>query len=260
MKGLAAVNGAPGGGKPQEESKIVTVDIPSPEAVVDQVLTQGCRHLIQKNSPWADQELKAASLLEQDLEQFFQYPISIILNPDKVNLETEKSLLIYEKRFNSLSEKEKTLYEIEQLMQSLTKSSTLISDVITVADELFTNVARHASGKKTEKESTNLTNGVLFIGKSSDRLVVGCRDASGSLNIKSLLTRVRDCYRKGLSQAMNMGKGGAGLGSFLILNVCLSYFISVIKGRQTLICATLPLGMGNRKRSTLSKNLHWIEK
>jgi hypothetical protein len=108
-------------------------------------------------------------------------------------------------------------------------------------------------------EMQNPFKGQLFAGVLDDRLGIGCRNPFGSLQLKPLLNKMQKCYGDGVGESINMGPGGAGIGSFLVFNTGSSYYVAIVKGEATVLSISVPINMSARKRGELPKNLHFFE-
>lgn len=156
-------------------------------------------------------------------------------------------------------------------MESKGLSQTLIEDVVCVADELFTNAVYNAP---FVDKRTHLNPGIsrsemeihleadkpvrLFLAHDESRMVLGCKDPFGTLNLVKYFNTIKATYLRGPAATMNFGPGGAGLGSYLIFNAGSSLYFGVSPGNVTIICCVIPLGMSYRKRAEMPKHLHWI--
>ena len=98
----------------------------------------------------------------------------------------------------------------------------------------------------------------LFMASDGQILLLGCEDPYGTLQPPKVLNKLRDCYSFGVSQAINFGQGGAGIGCFLMMEQSSSYFLMANPGIKTTVMTCLPLGVPVRVSSAIPKNLHLI--
>lgn len=256
-----------------DDNVILVCDELPPEEVMEIAVDKKIRHIVQKNSLNFEIELNSAADMITKNSEFLDYPMASILSPQRKNKEIENDLCILNMNFSKSSEKHGMLSEIKESIFTLSKSSTLMSDVLSLSDELITNAVFNApfvdedninSGVSRSKGEVTMDEGLsgtLFMGCDGSRLVVGCKDPYGKLNLNNLFQRIVNCYKSGVGNAINLeGKGGAGIGSYMVYSLCSSYYAFVESGRATFISCCLPLKMGSSKRSRLPKNLHYFEK
>ena len=73
-----------------------------------------------------------------------------------------------------------------------------------------------------------------------------------------VLERIRKCMELGVANAIRQGEGGAGIGSYMVFDACLSYYAGVTPGKESVVCVTMPLGLNRRTMAGLPKNIHLI--
>lgn len=251
---------------PRREVAIGVGEDLSPKEVLRKALQVKVPQIIQKNTLMAEEEKETSILLYRQTSVLFEYPLSVILRPDKVTQEQEEALAFLDVSVSSSAQKKATLDTLEGHLQGLTKA-TLIPDVRLVADELLSNAIYNAPFTDLENQSPGASRvegevaselpARLLAGHDGDRLVVACFDQYGTLNVEKLIARIQSCYHTGAAANMNRTtEGGAKIGSYLIFQSCLSYYAAVEPGVRTLVAATFPLLLNRRKRESLTKNLH----
>jgi len=242
------------------DKKIAICRDTPPEKNLAKTLETNIKHIVQINALEFKKEVATSDLMIVDPNKFFENPSAAILDPVNFAKNCQKIEPIFNYKFTNLSEKGKIINRIETVLLKFCKSKSFIYDVQLVSDELITNAIFHATEDiDTRKDYMTVPNqGEIFIAKDKNRIVVGCKDTHGKLNPKKLFTRLHLCYTSEIAEKINMGKGGAGIGSFLIYNVSSSYYVAVCENVQTIVCSLIPLQMGNRKRQKLPKNLHYI--
>lgn len=239
--------------------------------ILELALREGASHICQKQG-WAyDLENATASALTKSPPSFFTHPLSVILKPGHaVSPEAEAAVLSFERIFNSSVQKESVLNDLQESLKTVSNSQSFIDQIVAVADELVTNVLFNAPfvrggrnpGKNRLTEQVDLENGKvgrLFFGVDESRLALCCEDPFGSLNLKNYLSRILRCYEQGVSESINFGTGGAGIGSYIIFEAGTSSYIGVCPGRKTLVGCVVPYKMSGRRRGELPKHLHVIE-
>lgn len=210
---------------------------------------------VQENSLNPEKAIQLAALMVTDRERFFSDPVQSILNPRKdtsINITT-----IYNRDYNSLTEKYQVLEEIEKALNQFVNSSSLVYDVESISDEFITNSIFHANDIQNRKDHMETGEwGNLKLCLTDSELLIICQDPHGKLIPSYLFSRIYTCATSDIAGTINMGQGGAGIGSFLVHSMSSSYIIAVKENVQTIISSVLPLKMSNRKRVQLPKNVY----
>jgi hypothetical protein len=244
-----------------------------PEAVLHLATDLGFMHVCQKDGHEYSKDLSSANSLVGREDNLLLFPVASILSPEKLSLEEERRVLRVDYSFDCAVQKRELLNELTKASHTMMLSQTLIDDVIAVADEMFTNAVYNAPfvdvntqknlGMDRKKQDVRMDpgkKGRLFLAQDDTRLLVGCTDPYGSLDLKRYLNKINATYSRGPAAAINYGPGGAGIGSYIIFNAGSSLYFGVWPGRATIICCVIPLGLSNRKRIQLPKHLHWIQR
>jgi hypothetical protein len=256
----------------QTVSKFIGLtDKAEPQEVLDLSVQENLNQVIQVSSIELSKEISSSLLIQNSGELFLQCPLATILDPSNVNPEAEKKFQQFEFIFSRIDQKREMLDKLNAYLQTCKGIRSAISDLCLAADELFTNAIFNAPGAGGEGPDTPVERtrkdirmadgktGRLFLGIDDSRIVLGCEDPYGSLNPLGQILRIRDCYIKGVGNSVQLDEsGGAGIGSFLIFQLAMSFYSIVQSGKKTIICCTFPLNMGQRKRDGLLKNLHYL--
>jgi hypothetical protein len=245
----------------------------APENLLHLATDLGFMHLCQKQGHAYEKEVEAAKALIGAEESYLEFPASVVLSPEKMSAVTERGLICMDRQFNSSQQKREVLEELTKVAQSKGLSQTVIDDALAVADEMFTNAIYNAPfvdpqttknpGINRQCEEVTLSGGKfgrLFLANDEQRLLIGCSDPYGSLDLKRYLNKIKATYVRGPAATMNFGPGGAGIGSYIIFNAGASLYFGVWPGHATVLCCVIPLGISNRKRMQLPKHLHWIQR
>lgn len=237
-------------------------------AILDMFLNQKLHHVVQRSNLEHDKEILVSLDMDRDPNCFFTHPISTILRIENPNDETEKKLRKISFEVVNSDDKNKLLEDVANYVRGLTKANSLINEVLNTADELYTNAIYNApyvdysndkSGAERDLKNIKIVEDKrphVFIGHDSDRIVLGCSDKFGMLNIRKLLERVKKCYENELSKVINYENGGAGIGAFMIFESSASVYIGVKQGIQTQICCSFAYKLSSVSRSQLPKNIH----
>jgi hypothetical protein len=266
----AAVRLPSSGGTTHVEGLHVGQDL-EPIEVLSRGLEMGSGHVVQMGGPHSNDELKASELLLVQPRLITKFPIATLLCPAHVDEAMETRLQKLSYAFSRTGQKAEVLQLIEKNLFHTVKSQSLRSDIATIADELLTNAIFNAPYVNEENTSPGLSrssagsmpagmSGQFFLGATEDRVLIGCRDPYGSLNVGRLLERIKNCYANSVAGTMNMSaQGGAGIGSFMVFNASSSYVVAVEKGKITVVCAILGTKGSSRARQEAPKNLHVID-
>jgi hypothetical protein len=230
-------------------------------------------HICQKQGFNFDREIASSTELVASPEAFKEFPIASVLTPEDLSQVSERALTCVDERFDGSHAKRDLIEKVTKALQAKGLSQTMIDDVLSVTDEMFTNavfnapfvdpvtqanpgVDRHATQVKFDAGKQAR----IFLAHDESRLLVGCEDPFGSLNLLRYLKKIKDTYERGPGATMNFGSGGAGLGSYIIFNAGSSLYFGVWPGCATMLCCVIPMGMSYRKRIQLPKHLHWIQR
>ncbi|MGE3386047.1 MAG: hypothetical protein AB7K41_04900 [Bdellovibrionales bacterium] len=207
--------------------------------------------MVQKNKEGFCQDLKLAGLLVEHPDQYFtQGPLIV----------TAGQLQSCQIFFDSAADKEKTFDRAIGFLDALQSEITNQAAVV-VLEELFMNATIDAPKEAQRKGlQPNKKQCEFYLCHDENTLQISCSDPYGSLDLKKLLARMDEVYRKGAGEAINFdGAGGAGIGCYLLFEQCKTLIIGVRPGLQTKVSCLIPLKMSRRRKSEISKSLHSFE-
>jgi hypothetical protein len=243
-----------------------------PQELIELMLKGPDLHLCQPQGLMYDQELLTVDLLSKDKSHFFLAPATALLWPKEIGKRDEEMSLLLNRSFQDSDEKRAVLDEVKARLGSITKSSSLIDEVLSVADEFVTNALYNAPyvdpvtfvNQRIDRLTTRVVfpsgkHARLFVAEDGKRLLVGVQDPFGSLSVKEYLNKIVRCYSAGVQNSINFGQGGAGIGSYIIFNAGSSLYYGVIPGQVTMLACVMPYRMSRRQREGLPKHLHWIK-
>lgn len=248
--------------------EVIFTDNAQTTTVLDYCLNKKINHFVQKSNILHNKEISVSESMNTDPNLFSNFPLSVIHGERNPTPQTEKLLKKVSFEVENVLDKIKLLSEIEGLVSGVTKSTSLMHDILNTVDELFTNAVYNAPYVNFDNEKSgidrNFENAVfetnkkpyLFAGYDQERIIVGCKDQYGSLNIEKLLSRIKNCYESNISRVINYGSGGAGIGAYLIFESSCSLYLNVNKGKHTLICCSFAYKLNATSRSQIPKNLH----
>lgn len=214
------------------------------------------RHIVQKDGIAFDTEVSLSRVMIDKPNVFLAQPLETILGLGEGASHLPNISLTY----STNEGKGGALRQFENFLQALPGSRAIREQAMLVADELYTNAAKNAWPNGLRPDEGPIRPGTVeFFARADDqRLIIGCRDSFGELGLARVLSRIQSCYDNGVAKSINRGKGGAGIGSFLVFDGAISYYAGVELGRRTVVCVALPLGIGYREASHLPKNIHLL--
>ena len=246
----------------------------APAKLLHLVTTQSLFHAVQRQGFAFDQELLAAQRMVAAPDTFLTSPVSSILSPGQHDETAERGPRLADIAFFSSNAKKDVMAQVQAAVLTRSSSATMLEDVLAMTDELYTNAIYNApyvdfaSGRnpgvsRLDAAEIRYKAGLesrLIVAADERRLLIGCVDPFGSLNLLRYLHRIKETYVRGPAATMNFGPGGAGLGSYIIFNSASSLYFGVWPGVATVLFCVLPLGISYRKRVELPKHLHWVQR
>jgi hypothetical protein len=249
--------------------KVFVTDNQSSKEVLASITDHGFDHVCQGSNPLFATDLNTSALILKDQSIFLKNPTEAILQPIELMHDKKGQSVVFSESFNIHSQKSGLLDRVENRLLNLKINSTIRSDIRLIADELFTNAIYHApyaglgidriqiQNEFSEKLRRPPELSTIFIGKNSDTIVIGCEDKYGSLDNQKLIRQIKKCEYENPGECIIMDERyGAGIGSYMIFNLSMSYYSIVNKNKCTIICCTLPITVSNRARQIFSKNIH----
>jgi hypothetical protein len=242
------------------EDLIEVVEACSPADVIRRVQNSSARHIIQKDGLFFEAELDLAKRMVSDPLGFIQSPIETIFNQTYAQMDADDEYRSLKLQLTPMDRKTVVLKAFETFMTALDGTRAILDQAYIVADELFTNGSKNAwpNGRGTDTPPTVDGTVQFFAHADKSRLVIGCRDSYGALGFDKILARIGQCYQNGVADSIQQGKCGAGIGSFMVFNMAISYYAGVDPNRCTVVCVSLPLGLSHRKIEMLGKNIHLV--
>ncbi|MEK7355834.1 MAG: hypothetical protein AAB250_05265, partial [Bdellovibrionota bacterium] len=155
--------------------------------------------------------------------------------------------------------KSNTIDQFDAYLKALSGVRPIRDEAMMIADELYTNGAKIGfDPSRLSKGAVLVRPGIVEFFARSDgmRLVLGVRDSYGLLKFEQVLSRIAKCFEEGMAGSIKQGEGGAGIGSFMVFNACISYYAGVERGKRSVVCVSLPVGIGRREGNAIPKNIH----
>lgn len=241
--------------------------------VLEWLMGSELRQICQKSNPFFHVDVNCSARMLAEEEEFLARPLTMILDPEEILGKKEAEFILFSQEFSCLNAKKEAVVQLLNTLRGLQfKTSTMESAQI-IVDELASNAIFNAPfvnlddgtnpGIDRKLENIKMPEGhkaELFVGMDQQRLIIGCRDSFGTLRLKDAFKKLHKCYLGGLQKEMNMGRGGAGIGSFMVFEQCVGYYAAVVHGQQTLICCAIPYNVASKTRDSYAKNIHYFEK
>lgn len=255
--------------KPDDE-KIILCDKLTAVEVLSICSDKHANHIVQKSNIKSDAELKLSSSMTNSPEMFIRFPLSVIMGAEHPTEQTEKERQGLSFFMTVPEDRESILSQIEQYIGKHCKRKSVIDDIRLAADELITNclfnapyVNKDNSNATVDRISSEISIDAdkkphIFAGFDANRVIIGCTDYYGRLNVRKLIERIKLCYVNNPSSMINYEAGGAGIGSYLIFDTCMSYYVAVDPEVATTICCAFPVNMSAVERNQIPKNIHII--
>lgn len=239
--------------------------------VINFALNSNLQHLCQREGFASISEIQSASCIYAKPDGFLRSPILAILCPESAEVRSEREYLIADCSFKSSNQKADICNTFANAMREATIRGAVASDVISVVDEMFTNAVYHGPlGRRRTKEDGSPPDtvsfeldkmGRLFLAKDESRIVVGCVDPFGSLDVRHFLTKMHQVALSGSANSINLDSCyDGGLGGYMMFEFVSSLYVGVWKGSATILCGVIPYNLSSVRRVQLPKHLHLIER
>jgi hypothetical protein len=234
------------------ENSILVIEGLDNADVINQISQKKYGAIINKKSPFYIRDvIRTAKIMEQP-ETYFQDPLKLIFD------EVPRAFRI---NFNKKEDKEKIISETVKFFQDI-RSSMAMDAIYAVIQELFMNSIYDAP-REAQKLNMPLMvkDAELLVAHDSEFIIMSCIDHFGSLNIEKFLNRMKLVSDNGAGNSINMDvdKGGAGIGCYILFNHCLDLIIGVNQGKCTRFTCLFPFRMGQRSFGSIIKNIQIIE-
>jgi hypothetical protein len=254
-----------------EEPTIATAANLESQDLIRLACSSGFQHIVQASTHFPN-EINTAALMSSEPDQFIKHPLASILDPTGVSADREQSLTGLSIEVRTLQQRKEIRARTQEYLEKIACPQTLFDDVHLIIDELISNAVYNAPYQVRSSETNpgiarvknndtipgNLA-AKLFLGKLENRLVIGVQDPFGALEPPRLLQRFERCQTEGVGQNIRWGKGGAGIGSFMVYERSSSLYMGVHQSRSTVICSQVSLIKSARARSLLPKSIHWFD-
>jgi len=223
--------------------------------LVNHVLSQDLRFLLQKNPKFFVEDLETAARLLESPQSYFAKAEEVLLPSLEKKMSAE---------FCSPNDKAALKTNCHDFISDL-NSQNVAESLEAILEELYMNAILDApvEAKKRGWKHDLYDQGQkarMTIVRNATRLFITCEDPFGALEPKKFLGRLHQVLEQGAGEVMNFKKeGGAGIGCSLIFEHCSSLFLGVLPQKKTVVSCAIPLGLSYRQRAKMQKSLHLIE-
>lgn len=238
----------------------------SPFQTVSQMVKTGVWQIVQTGHRNTEDRVRLAARLIQRPDEFLSDPAAQIFSSKQAN---PKRSHYKERRweFRSSSEKNALKRELLDFAKLAPGIRPILPSIDYIADELITNAIYNApfgeSGMTLDRSTAVVLDphmmAQMIVAYDQEKIFVGCLDLFGSLNCDLLLKKLFKAYKIGISKAMNMGSGGAGIGIIRMIELAKEIFAVVEEGKRTVVGCTFLLGKASSKIVNSSKNFHFLQ-
>ena len=245
-------------GTPEEPVEPNTIGIAGslePRHVIDLHVDCGMDHIIQRDGLAFDKEVELAQSMISDPQRFLREPLSTIFG------NSPSEFVDFEVSCGPNDKKKDILLQFETFLAGLRGARAIREAALLIADELYTNGVKNGTPIQGNVNAGKIRQDwVRFVARAdNDRLVLGCIDSYGALDITMMTKRIQTCFANGVAQSINQNQNaGAGIGSFMVFNAVASLYIAVECKRQTIVLCAMPLGKRLKETVDLPKNLHTL--
>jgi hypothetical protein len=238
--------------RPKPDRSILISDQLDIYSVINEINLNKFSAILNKRSPYYVRDVIRTSKIMEKPELYFKDPLKLVFE------EVPRSFRI---NFNKKEDKQRIINEAVYFFKQI-RSTMALEAIYAVIEELFMNAVYDAP-----REAQKLNYGLevkdseLLISHDSELIIISCIDYYGSLNIQKFLNRMQLVTNTGAGDSINMDvdKGGAGIGCYILFNHCLDLIIGVNHGVATRFTCIFPFRMGQKNFSSITKNIHFID-
>lgn len=241
----------------KEPSQIIVGKGIDNRELMNLIVDRGARHVVQMpNLDFIRQMNFCANVLSHPGE-FFENPQSFLVELGDRSL-INMPMGIFHYPTNRFLNKDYVLEALRRDLEGIPRGHKILDPALIVADEMLMNILKDAP-MYFQKNFPNLDpkgrTSSLTIAFDHERLLLWTEDDYGSLSVDKMINRLRECYQSEQIDPLMQDGQGAGLGCRIIFDTSVSMSVFVKPGKKTVFCAMLPLGLSNRQREGLPKNL-----
>lgn len=224
----------------------VSRDMP-PAALVDLVVDRKLRFCLNSSSRLFENQMQTARIMIMQPDTYLTHPVSSVLGQNGNALKLRVQC-------DARDKKDATLAEVDEVVRGIPGARSVREAVVMAADEMYTNASKNSGPLTEERRSKKPGQIQFFVGSDQGRVVLACSDTYGELQLERMMGKVQNCYRQGVTQSINQGPGGAGIGTYLIFENACALYIGVEKSRRTVVACAFAFGVDSEE--TNKKSIH----
>lgn len=238
------------------------------EEVVQYWAENQVHHLVQyPHEPFGESLILAARIICEP-EKLVVNPWNSLWTPKGMTGSTDDEVEVWRFPFRSSTQKDEILESVTQTILSIKKSSRLATAVSFICDEFFTNaiywgprnITRQSTFAKLRRLAYEYPEGYtseMFISRKGNRVLLGCLDPFGTLEIEGVVKRFAECSSKGVGHAIDLNGISAGIGLYMAFMQSPKTIVMVQEGQATLTAVEFPLDTDFKSIDVLPKNFHF---
>lgn len=215
-----------------------------PAQVLQLVHRRQINHVIQNSFQSLEEKIQIMSALDKDTYSYYDIEFDLLVKKNRVKI----------LKFFTSTEREKVMSKSFEFLQ-IDPSSARNTKVQSVLEEMVMNAQISAP---TIRRSDKVLLSEIKIEQSDDLVSFSLIDRYGALNTEKFLMKVESGLSVGMSNAINYGRGGAGVGSSIIFNFVDSLYLGCIPNKITRVSVVMPYNKSEKKLELIQKSLNIV--
>ncbi len=214
------------------------------EQVLQLVHRRQINHVIQNSFQSLEEKLEIMAALDKDTYSYYDIEFDMLVKKNRVKI----------LKFFTSTEREKVMDKTFEFLQ-IDPHSARNTKVQSVLEELVMNAQISAPNiRKSDKVLLS----EIKIEQSDDLEAFSLIDRYGALNTDRFLMKVESGLSVGMSNTINFGRGGAGVGSSIIFNFADSLYLGCIPNKITRVSVVMPYNKSEKKLELIQKSLNIV--
>lgn len=215
-----------------------------PAQVLQLVHRRQINHVIQNSFQSLEEKIQIMSALDKDTYSYYDIEFDLLVKKNRVKI----------LKFFTSTEREKVMSKTFEFLQ-IDPCSSRNTKVQSVLEEMVMNAQISAP---TIRRSDKVLLSEIKIEQSDDLVSFSLIDRYGALNTEKFLMKVESGLSVGMSNAINYGRGGAGVGSSIIFNFVDSLYLGCIPNKITRVSVVMPYNKSEKKLELIQKSLNIV--
>ncbi len=220
------------------------VDSLSPDQVLQMALRNEVSHIVQNSFESLEDKADLMKRLDLDYMNFYSSNFKILKKPDEVQL------FVFLR-----DELKQVIIDKVCFFLKINQQQARHFNLISVLSEMIMNAQAVAESHK-EVSAKNMIK--ILVEKNKDVVAFSVFDYVGALSFDKFLKKIEAAQELGFRKALNLGRGGAGLGTSIIYNNSESLFLSCRPNVVTRVSAVIPFNKNTNDLQMMQKSVHII--